>query len=242
MNSHLFFGLNIDPFSLGGRALVLMLATLLGGLIGLERQINGNPAGMRTHILVCVGSTVITLTSVEISAGVLPGTHGDPAHLAAQIVSGIGFLGAGAILREGNTVRGVTTAAGVWATAGIGIALGASPHLGELGLLAAGVVLITLTLLRRVERRFNLSRRTYSLEIEVRETHHAPARVLEMLAAEGLTVVGMQSEPGPASLRKGAGEATRLMRLQVSLPKGFDRNHLNVRLAEQEDVISFFLE
>src|SRR5262249_3335072 len=107
-----FFGWHIDPLSLGGKAMALLLAVLLGGLIGLERGGRGQAAGMRTHILVCVGSTLIALTSVEVGLGASSGGRpGDPGRIAAQIVSGIGFLGAGAIIREGFSVRGLTTAA-----------------------------------------------------------------------------------------------------------------------------------
>ena len=94
LSVNLFFGHAIDPLSLAGKVLAVLLAVLLGGLIGAERELHGSPAGMRTHILVCVGATVMTLTSVEIGLGVRGGMRGNPAHLAAQIVSGIGFLGA----------------------------------------------------------------------------------------------------------------------------------------------------
>src|SRR5690349_2341633 len=117
--------MRIDRFSLWGQAFALLLAVLLGGAIGLERELRGQAAGLRTHVLVCVGATLITLTSVEIGMDKSGTFHGDPARLAAQIVSGIGFLGAGAILREGLSIRGLTTSASIWTTAGIGIAIGA---------------------------------------------------------------------------------------------------------------------
>src|SRR5579871_6132611 len=197
MDTDLFFGLHIDPLSLGGKTIVVLLAALLGGLIGFERQWRGYAAGLRTHMLVCVGATVMTLTSVEIGMGVRGGMRGDPAHLAAQIVSGIGFLGAGAILREGATVHGLTTAASVWTTAGIGIALGANPHLGELGVVATLVVLLTLTVLHRLEDLLKLKQSNCILDVEVREEGHGPARVLELLCDAGFVVYGVQSSPGP---------------------------------------------
>src|SRR5579871_1419487 len=188
MDTDLFFGLHIDPLSLGGKTIVVLLAALLGGLIGFERQWRGYAAGLRTHMLVCVGATVMTLTSVEIGMGVRGGMRGDPAHLAAQIVSGIGFLGAGAILRDGMTVRGLTTAASVWVIAGIGIALGASPHLGELAVVATLIVLGTLTILHRLEETFKLNNFIQDLEVEVREADHGPARVLELLCSHQIVV------------------------------------------------------
>jgi putative Mg2+ transporter-C (MgtC) family protein len=237
-----FFGHYIDPVSLGGKGLVLLLAVLFGGLIGLERQLHGNAAGMRTHIMVCVGAAVITLASVEIGLGVRGGMRGDPGHIAAQIVSGIGFLGAGAILREGATVRGLTTAASIWTTAGIGIALGASPRLGELAVVATVIVLCTLAILGRLEEIFKLKQDIHALEVEVLEANRGPARVLDLLCAYGVVIYGVQSEPGPASLSKSVMGATRLMRLRMQLPRTFDRNVLNTQLTEEEGVISFHLD
>jgi len=102
----------------------LFLAAILSGLVGYEREIHGRLAGFRTHILVCVGSTLIMLTSMyifEIYRGL---ATPDPARIAAQVVSGIGFLGAGTIIRFKASVRGLTTAASLWTIAGIGLAVG----------------------------------------------------------------------------------------------------------------------
>ena len=101
----------------------LATAALLGSIIGYERDIHGRAAGLRTHMLVSIGATLFTLVSMEFSMGV-DGltTHGDPGRIAAQIVTGIGFLGAGTILKSGFTVRGLTTAAYLWLVAAIGVA------------------------------------------------------------------------------------------------------------------------
>ena len=102
----------------------LFLAAILSGLVGYEREIHGRLAGFRTHILVCVGSPLIMLTSMyifEIYRGL---ATPDPARIAAQVVSGIGFLGAGTIIRFKASVRGLTTAASLWTIAGIGLAVG----------------------------------------------------------------------------------------------------------------------
>src|SRR6187455_2284342 len=99
----------------------LLIAALLGALIGLEREIHDHPAGMRTHLLVSLGSAGFTVLSIA----AFPAPGADPARIAAQIVTGIGFLGAGAILKEGATIRGLTTAASLWATAAVGMAAGA---------------------------------------------------------------------------------------------------------------------
>ncbi|MCY1019725.1 MgtC/SapB family protein [Pyxidicoccus sp. MSG2] len=109
-------------------ALRLALAALLGGVLGLEREVRGQDAGLRTHILVSLGSCCFTLASVFIEvvlgAGAPEGTRGDIGRIASQVVVGIGFLGAGVILRHGGQVRGLTTAANLWLTASVGLAAG----------------------------------------------------------------------------------------------------------------------
>lgn len=139
-------------WELAGR---LVLATGLGGMIGLERETHNRPAGLRTHILVCLGSTLVMLVSmyglIDLYDGVSDPRF-DAGRIAAQVVSGIGFLGAGTILREGNTVRGLTTAASLWIVAGIGLAVGT-------GMYAAAVLTTLLTMMAlkylvRVERRW----------------------------------------------------------------------------------------
>jgi putative Mg2+ transporter-C (MgtC) family protein len=106
----------------------LLVASVLGAAIGLERELHAHPAGMRTHLLVSLGSAAFTVLSIfffETPAGPNGSIPTDPSRIAAQIVSGIGFLGAGAILKYGTSVRGLTTAASLWATAGVGMAAGA---------------------------------------------------------------------------------------------------------------------
>lgn len=242
MDTDLFFGHHLDPLSLGGKGVVLLLAVLLSGLIGLERQWHGNPAGLRTHILVCVGSTILTMTSVEIGLGVRGGMRGDPGHIAAQIVSGIGFLGAGAIMREGATVRGLTSAASIWTTAGIGMALGASPRLGELAVLTTVIVLITLTLVQRLEHVLKIAQPIQNLDIEVKETPDSAERILELLYKEGFVVYGITSSAGEGSLSRTAMGATRLMRLRVQVPRTFNRDKFNLLLTTTAGVVSFHME
>ena len=118
---------------------------ILGGLIGWERERNERPAGLRTHILVCVGSALITIVS-----NIYPQTGG---RVAAQIVTGIGFLGAGTIIRSGSDsqIRGLTTAATIWVCAGIGIAIGYERIYACLAAVGTGIVLFTLIVLTRLD-------------------------------------------------------------------------------------------
>lgn len=126
----------------------LVLAVVLSGLVGLEREVKGRAAGFRTHILVCVGSTLVMLTGVYLAA-VDPSV--DSTRLGAQVISGIGFLGAGTIIQFRDSVRGLTTAASLWAAAGIGLAVGAGFYAGAVA--ATLIVLVVLFALSDFERR-----------------------------------------------------------------------------------------
>lgn len=107
----------------------LALAAILGGLIGLERESLNRPAGLRTYTLVSVGSALAMVVSLDMYFQYYQTVNADPGRIAAQVVSGIGFLGAGTIMREGATVRGLTTAAGLWVVACIGLAVGAGLYI-----------------------------------------------------------------------------------------------------------------
>jgi putative Mg2+ transporter-C (MgtC) family protein len=122
-------------------SLRLLLAAVLGAMIGAEREIHDHPAGIRTHMLVALGSGLFTVLSIH-GFGQGPGVPIDPTRIAAQIVSGIGFLGAGAILKDGIVIRGLTTAASLWATAAVGMAAGAGEYV--IGTVGAGIVLVSL--------------------------------------------------------------------------------------------------
>lgn len=118
--------------------LLRMLAALVFGFgIGLEREITNKNAGLRTHILVCLGSCIFTILSIFAFPAVVAGSHGDPARISAQILTGIGFIGGGTVLRNGNSVSGLTTAATLWISAAIGMACGT----GSIDLALAATVL-----------------------------------------------------------------------------------------------------
>ncbi len=135
----------------------LLLAVLLSGLVGIEREASGRAAGFRTHILVCVGSTLIMLTALHLMELLRGVVAVDPGRFAAQVVSGIGFLGAGTIIQIRDSVKGLTTAASLWTAAGIGLAIGSGFYVGALATTA--LVLAVLFILSRVERRVVGSKR-----------------------------------------------------------------------------------
>ena len=121
----------------------LVIAAVLGAAIGFEREIHDHPAGMRTHLLVALGSALFTVVSIFGFVGAVQGQAAvDPSRVAAQVVTGIGFLGAGAILKYGTSILGLTTAASLWATAAIGMAVGTGAYL--VAAIATGIVLISL--------------------------------------------------------------------------------------------------
>ena len=133
----------------------LVLAAVLGGAIGLERELREREAGLRTHLLVSVGAAVFTLVSAygfaDFRYGLETGITLDPTRIAAQIVTGIGFLGAGAIIRQGLSIRGLTTAATLWVVAAIGMATGAGYY--SVAVIGTGLVLFSLYPLRQLAYR-----------------------------------------------------------------------------------------
>ena len=142
-------------------ALRIVLAVLCGGALGLERGLKHRPAGMRTYMLVCVGACLIMLTNQYLFQTT---QVGDPMRLGAQVVSGIGFLGAGTIVvTRYNQIKGLTTAAGLWSAAGVGLALGVGFY--EAALLAGVAIFVVMTLLQRWDD--NLHSKTRAVEIYV---------------------------------------------------------------------------
>lgn len=145
----------------------LVLAALLGSVIGFERERLNWAAGLRTHMLVCVSSALIMLVSAFGFRDVLGDQNVtlDPSRIAAQVVSGIGFLGAGSILLRGEVVRGLTTAASLWSVAGIGLAVGGGMYTAAIG--ATIIILIILAGLKPIERRFISIRQQRGIQLVV---------------------------------------------------------------------------
>lgn len=140
----------------------LLLAALLGGLIGLEREMSDKPAGLRTNLLICLGAALLMELSIDVAALANAqggdGLRADPARIAAQVVSGIGFIGAGTILQAHGSVTGLTTAATIWVVAAIGMAVGSSAYVEAVG--SAILVGISLVMFGRVEDLVTRRRRT----------------------------------------------------------------------------------
>ncbi|MDM7915343.1 MAG: MgtC/SapB family protein [Candidatus Eisenbacteria bacterium] len=155
------------------------LALVLALPIGWEREFTRKPAGLRTHLLVSLGCCLFTLIGIDLAMR-FPGGASDPARIGAQVVTGIGFLGGGAILRWGGAVHGLTTAASIWTTAAIGMAVGSGYYRGAA--VAAVAAYIVLVVVERWERRFAGTKRRLELRVRVADRETAE-RVREMLGS-----------------------------------------------------------
>ncbi|MBR0046349.1 MAG: MgtC/SapB family protein [Bacteroidaceae bacterium] len=157
---------NHESVTIVGALFKLTLSMLLGAMIGLERRHKGQIAGMRTFALICMGSTLAMLVSIYIPEQLLGKTeNGDPGRIAAQVISGIGFLGAGAIIQMKGSVRGLTTAAGMWMTASIGLAVGAGMYM--IATLASLLIILVLTMLELAEKRILKGREQKIVRLKV---------------------------------------------------------------------------
>lgn len=208
----------------------LGLALVLCGAIGLEREIRGQVAGLRTHVLVGMGAALFTLISAYGLSAFVQGNEAggfvttvDPTRIAAQIVAGIGFLGAGAIIRQGFTVRGLTTAAALWIVAAIGMAAGAGYYLGAL--LTTGGVLLALVGLRKARPAISSALRSdvYYLDLTLAKTQRLHL-ALAVLARNEISVDSISSE------REGDKQHVRL-ELRVA-----EREQLDAAIHELADI------
>jgi putative Mg2+ transporter-C (MgtC) family protein len=217
---------NLDLWEVAVR---LAVAAALTGAVGLEREFRERAAGLRTHMLVGVGSALFTIVSAYAWGDFIfdrtQGTAFDPTRIAAQIVTGIGFLGAGVIIRQGLSIRGVTTAAGLWVAAAIGMAVGAG-YWGA-ALIGTGVVLVGLGPLRMAEGWVVRRRREGgTLEIDLRpEEPLAP--VLSVLENRRARVSRIHLEEE---------ETGRQLRLEVRMPPGISGRDLVEELTRLDEV------
>lgn len=159
----------LREFNIWTSLIRLALAFILAGLVGFEREKKGHAAGLRTHILVCMGAALTTLTGVFCAQTL--GFASDPMRIGAQVISGIGFIGAGTIMvTRGTHVRGLTTAAGLWSTAAIGLALGAGFYEGAVA--CTLLISIVISRLKVLDRVLTKKRRYMDIYVEVRGTYN----------------------------------------------------------------------
>ncbi len=152
----------------------LLLSVVLGFCIGMERKQRFKEAGIRTHTIVCVGAALMTIISTNIG-------NGDPGRIAAQIVTGVGFLGAGMIVYKQHEVKGLTTAAGIWATAGVGMACGADLYVVAVG---ATAVIIAVQCIFHLPYSIFRSKKYYSVKIEFLRTGDENLKIKEIFGTD----------------------------------------------------------
>ena len=172
----------------------IVVAVIFGGILGMERGLKNRPAGLRTYMLVCVGACLIMLTNqylFQVSAA------GDPMRLGAQVVSGIGFLGAGTIIvTKHNQIKGLTTAAGLWAAAGVGLALGVGFY--EAAIVAGFAIYAILTLMQYLDRKMHRRARYLELYIEI-TWELGIGTLIRSLRGMNVEIEDVQLEGGSAS-------------------------------------------
>jgi putative Mg2+ transporter-C (MgtC) family protein len=190
----------------------LVLGFIAGAIIGFERSSRHQVAGLRTHILIALGSTLLMLLSIWLPQ-TFTGKNGDPGRIAAQVVSGIGFLGAGAIIRLGNNVRGLTTAASLWFVAAVGLAIGAGMFLAAA--VAEALSLVTLILLGMLEKRIFPSERFKLMEISYKNNTPDTKDTLDLINAAGIQIQSMD-------VNQGSKDKGTKLRLLVRIPDTAD--------------------
>jgi len=210
----------------------LLLSFLVGMFIGLEREANHQPAGLRTHILISIGATVVMLISIFI-----PQTFtdfvGDPGRIAAQVVSGIGFLGAGAILKFGTDVKGLTTAASIWAMAAIGLAIGAGMY--TVGLISVGVVLFALTVMDLFEKHVFKQRTLRKIIIEVKKKDSNTDKFEKILEEFDVRI-------SSTGFQRNVGDACEKVTYVIAVTKELNVKYLSDMLEKEPGVISISVE
>lgn len=167
----------------------ILVAFILGGVVGYERENKSRPAGLRTHILVAIGATLVQITSINYYkySGVYTS---DPMRLGAQVISGIGFLGAGTILKEGLNIKGLTTAASIWTVACIGLAVGSGLYIEAI--IATLFIYILLVWMKPVEDRILQNKRNIKLKIYTPKGQGMVSRVSSELEKYGITTLGIK--------------------------------------------------
>ena len=190
------FFYDVNLFSV---TLRLLLAVVLGGIIGMERGANSHPAGFRTHILVCIGATLAMVTDQYICQNL--SATADPARLGAQVITGVGFLGVGTIFATGKyKIRGLTTAAGLWASACLGLAVGIGFYSGAI--IAGTLIFFSLAVLPKVEKKFYGSSRIINLYIEVENITNWKMCV-KTLVKNNVNIIETQSYPSTTTKMDG---------------------------------------
>ncbi|HOB29318.1 MAG TPA: MgtC/SapB family protein [Bacillota bacterium] len=210
----------------------LGLAVVFGGAIGFERESQNLPAGFRTHILVCVGAALIMMVSAYGFTGPLAETV-DRSRIAASVVTGIGFLGAGTILRQRGSIRGLTTAASIWVVSAIGLAVGIGFYFPAV--LTTLVVLVSLLVLGRLDRLLISSYRVKRLTVSIPDRPGLMREITAIFTELKINIRKIEFDQVPASRLDSEDEPLEI-EFTLVVPLNFDQNQLFLRLAILEEV------
>ena len=213
--------------------LKIALSILLGGVVGLEREHHNQPAGLKTHIILCVGATLITIVSIAMARDLGSARLTDPTRIAANIVTGIGFLGGGAILRMGATVRGLTTAACIWTVTGVGMAVGAGYYFPAA--LVTVAILLTLLFLGRFEKMFLNKREFKQMTLTARSSPDLLGNVEKALSANCISIRNIEVQ---REITEPNVELTAL----VTVPERVNLNKLSDEIFQIPGTIRFEVE
>ena len=223
-------------------SLRLLLSLVVGGVIGLERERSNQAAGLRTHVLISLGSSLIMIVSLTmVAAGAPPEgagatvtlRGGDPGRIAAQVVSGVGFIGAGTIMRFGGSVRGLTTAASIWIAAALGLSIGGGLYF--VSAVGTAIALFTLTTLNRVEKRMFPDRTYKMLEVNVRDKRISTDAIIPILRKHRIQVSNVD-------VTQAIEKQTVKMRFLVKIAEDTDLRALYDEINEIDNVYQVKLE
>lgn len=168
----------------------LLLALILGGLIGYEREHMSRPAGLRTHVLVCVGAALVQITSIGFYAQYHGTFNTDPMRMGAQVISGIGFLGAGTILKEGTSIKGLTTAASLWTVACIGLTVGSGLYMEAIT--ATLFIYLTLKGLRKFEGLISKNKKSVTLQVVSKDSPGIIGKIGDIFGSLNINVINVE--------------------------------------------------
>lgn len=211
----------------------LLIATVIGGLIGAEREMHGHTAGLRTHMVVCLAACLVAIADT-----LLPLARWG--QISPAIMTGVGFLGAGTILRseKGKGVQGLTTAASVWASAALGLAVGYGHNAAWLGVLAAAIVFLTLTVVGRFEAFALHHRRVGDLVVVFKSTDEEESAAETEALLRQLTGMGVKIR-GAATEKLDDQSKNKVIRLHLNLPKGITSDDIACDLAGNPHILQF---
>ncbi|MEG0370959.1 MAG: MgtC/SapB family protein [Clostridium sp.] len=175
----------------------LLLALILGGVIGGERENKSRPAGLRTHMLVCIGATLVQITAINYYHNFSGTFNVDPMRLGAQVISGIGFLGAGTIIKEGASIRGLTTAASIWVVGCLGLTIGSGLYIEAI----AGTLFLYISLkcFKSLEGRLSRGRKVYCIEVVAENIPGKIGEIGTQIGSVGLSILNVDMRDADSS-------------------------------------------